>query len=266
MRTLNNLLRFLFDLSPYLVGPETCDVETVDATLDKEFKVRVYKPYNRELRLVMLYYHGGGWVIGSIKAYDKVLRYLSYKAECIVVAVGYRKAPEYKFPVALNDAYSAYQWVISNIIKTNQGITKIILGGDSAGGNLAINVLRLLNKQALYLPSLLVLFYPLLVRQILYSSGQSYLIYVVSQKILYYCLKQSFHNVEEDMLRYVSLAENFDKNAYYPTTLIVTAGLDALNDSIYNYVGQLRSIGVKVILDLLHNLRNWLRFLVLARI
>ncbi|MBL6699924.1 MAG: alpha/beta hydrolase, partial [Luminiphilus sp.] len=86
---------------------------------------------------LMVYYHGGGWVIGNIDDYDAVGRHLAEVCESIVVMVEYRKAPEHRFPVPVNDCYTALQWVDDHRGDINALDLPLVVAGDSAGGNLA---------------------------------------------------------------------------------------------------------------------------------
>lgn len=99
--------------------------------------IRIYTAEVTGMRPVIVYYHGGGWVIGGIETHDTVARYLSKASGGIVVSVDYRLAPENPFPAALEDAYAALQWVSENAMSFGGDPTRIAVAGDSAGGNLA---------------------------------------------------------------------------------------------------------------------------------
>lgn len=104
-------------------------------------KARIYTPTGAKGPLpVVLYIHGGGWVIADIDVYDSSPRALAQAANAIVVSIEYRHAPEAKFPAAHDDANAAYQWVVANAAKWGGDPKKIALVGESAGGNLAVNV------------------------------------------------------------------------------------------------------------------------------
>jgi acetyl esterase len=102
-----------------------------------EINVRIYTPEGQGPFPIFVYYHGGGWVIGDIATSDASCRMLANKTERIVVSVDYRLAPEHKFPVPVEDSYAALQWVCENAVSLNGNASNIVVGGDSAGGNLA---------------------------------------------------------------------------------------------------------------------------------
>jgi acetyl esterase/lipase len=102
---------------------------------------RIYTP--KQLRKAdglapcLVFYHGGGWVIGDLDSHDVVCRKLAHEGELIVISIDYRLAPEHKFPAAVDDAITAAKWVASNAKQLGIDASRIMVGGDSAGGNLA---------------------------------------------------------------------------------------------------------------------------------
>lgn len=98
----------------------------------------VYSPQGVERPPIIVYFHGGGWVIADAEVYDGGARGLSKRAAAIVVSVDYRQAPEHKFPAAHDDALAAYAWVSKNADQLGGDPERIALAGESAGGNLAV--------------------------------------------------------------------------------------------------------------------------------
>ena len=105
-----------------------------------QISVRVYTPEGRGPFPILVYFHGGGWVFWDIDVTDGLCRSLANGASCVVVSVDYRLAPEHKYPAAVEDAYAATQWVATNADRIQADPTRIAVGGDSAGGNLAAAV------------------------------------------------------------------------------------------------------------------------------
>ena len=102
-----------------------------------QIPVRIYTPQGHGPFPVLVFYHGGGWVICDLDTHDSLCRSLANRACCVVVSVDYRLAPEHKFPAAVEDACAAVQWVADNARRIGGDPARIAVGGDSAGGNLA---------------------------------------------------------------------------------------------------------------------------------
>lgn len=99
--------------------------------------VRVYRPGPEDKLPCLVYFHGGGWVIGDLETHDSVCRNLARDAHCVVIATDYRLAPEHSFPAALDDCYAVTCWAASHADQLNIDSARIAIGGDSSGGNLA---------------------------------------------------------------------------------------------------------------------------------
>ncbi len=102
---------------------------------------RLYKPLKlreaNSLSPCLVFFHGGGWVIGDLDSHDVVCRTLADEGELIVVSVDYRLAPEHRFPAAVDDAIAATKWISGNALSLGVDAAQLFVGGDSAGGNLA---------------------------------------------------------------------------------------------------------------------------------
>jgi acetyl esterase len=105
-------------------------------------RIRVYRPDAEAGRPMLVYFHGGGWTVGSLESHDGVARFLCAKAGCAVISVDYRLAPEHKFPAAVEDAWAATLWAGANADAVGGNAGRLAVGGDSSGGNLAAVVAR----------------------------------------------------------------------------------------------------------------------------
>ncbi|XP_053509044.1 arylacetamide deacetylase-like 4 [Ictalurus furcatus] len=146
-------------------GPPPIGLRIKDSTF-AGVPVRIYEPtVSEQKRRGLMYFHGGGWVLGSIDLYDEVCRHIAKESDTVVVSVGYRLAPEHRFPAALDDCELATHHFLSVAAEFNVDPLRVALGGDSAGGNLAAALSqRLATSPDGHLPSPcgLVLIYPAL--------------------------------------------------------------------------------------------------------
>ena len=105
--------------------------------------VRVYRPAGEAPKPVVVYFHGGGWVLGSLGTHDGTCRRLADGADAVVVSVDYRMGPEDRFPAAVDDSYAALTWVAAHAAELGADPARLVVAGDSAGGNLAAVVSQL---------------------------------------------------------------------------------------------------------------------------
>jgi acetyl esterase len=108
-----------------------------------QIPVRIYTVAGAAPMGALVYFHGGGWVVGDIESHDVLCRSLANGAGCVVVSVDYRLAPEHKFPAAPEDSYAATRWIAENGAALGIDAKRIAVGGDSAGGNLAAVVAQM---------------------------------------------------------------------------------------------------------------------------
>jgi len=114
------------------------EVHAVEDTDAEGVPIRIYRPVETdEPSMALVYFHGGGWVTGSIETHDGTARALARRTGIVVVSVDYRLAPEHPFPAAVDDAWAATQWVSTHAGDLNLDADRIGVGGDSAGGTLA---------------------------------------------------------------------------------------------------------------------------------
>ena len=128
-----------------IIGPPEEPVPTRDRALpgpNGEIPVRVYRPPSDSPLPVIVYFHGGGWVIGDIATHDTVCHRLAAGVPAVVVGVDYRLAPEHRFPAAADDCDAAVRWVSDHAGELGADAARLAVAGDSAGGNLAAVVAR----------------------------------------------------------------------------------------------------------------------------
>ena len=144
------------------ITPPPMQVDTMSRTLSPGVKARIYTPKSGAAPMpVIVYYHGGGWVIATINTYHASAQALAEKTGAVVVSVEYRKGPENKFPAAHDDAFAAYQWVVKNTAAIKGDPNKIAVAGESAGGGLAAAVSMMARDRKVALPKYQLLVYPI---------------------------------------------------------------------------------------------------------
>lgn len=209
---------------------------------------RHYRPTNGgDPAPLLVFFHGGGWVIGGLDSYDSACRLISRDAGVHVLAVDYRLAPEHPAPAAVDDAHAAYLWAREHAVELGADPRRVAVGGDSAGGNLAAVVTRLARDAGDPLPSLQWLIYP---ATDLRGGTRSRSLFADGFLL-------TKHDLDWFQARYVEgsgldfpdpmvsplLAE--DLSGLSPA-LVVTAGFDPLRDEGDQYAAQLREAGVAV--------------------
>ncbi len=125
---------------------------------------RIYKPskpMGNKAMPVIVYYHGGGWVIATVDTYDAAPRMLSKELNAIVVSVEYRPAPEFKFPAQHDDAAAAYRWTLANAASWGGDLSKLAIAGESAGGNLAVATTIFARDNGIMMPRHVLAVYPI---------------------------------------------------------------------------------------------------------
>ncbi|MBC7795541.1 MAG: alpha/beta hydrolase [Pyrinomonadaceae bacterium] len=211
-----------------------------------EIPARVYTPSGNGPFPVIVYYHGGGWVIASINAYDSSARALTNGAGAIVVAVEYRKGPESRFPAAHDDSFAAYQWTLANAASLGGDAKRIAVVGESAGGNLACNVAILARDRKVQTPLAQVLVYPIANNDLNAPSvreNTSSMLTLNSQKIPWF-LENYLNSKSESGDPRIALVKANLRGL--PPTTIINAQIDPLRSEGELLAQTMRTAGVKV--------------------
>lgn len=212
-----------------------------------EIPVRVYTPEGAGPFPVLVFFHGGGWVIGSIEMYDPVCRALTNRGQCVVVSVEYRLAPEYQFPAAPEDCYAATKWVAENAASLNGDPARIAVGGDSAGGNLSAVVSQMAKERSGPKLVFQLLIYPATDYYLpgtpsLMENGEGY--FLTRDSMIWF----SGHYLPEGFDRYDPLAFPLHAKDFsgLPPAFVMTAEYDPLRDEGELYAERLKEAGVPV--------------------
>ncbi len=149
-------------MQKYNIPAPYANVDTTSKIVSPGLKVRIYTPQGATGTLpVIVYYHGGGWVIANLDTYDASQRALAAKTNAILVGVAYRQGPENKFPAAHDDSFAAYQWVLKNAASFNGDPKRVAVAGESAGGGLAAAVSIMARDKGVQAPKHQLLVYPI---------------------------------------------------------------------------------------------------------
>ena len=212
-----------------------------------DIPVRIYRPPGNGVFPLLVYYHGGGWVIGDLDTHDSTCRMLCGLARCVTVSVGYRLAPECKFPAAVNDCYAVLEYAAKNAAQLEADPLRLAVGGDSAGGNLAAVMTHLTRDHGGPTLKCQLLLYPVTNTTSFETTSYTRFAkgYFLEKPAMQWYLDQYLNSPEEAMDHRVSplIAESLGN---LPAAQIVTAGFDPLRDEGAAYAQCLRQAGVSV--------------------
>jgi len=238
----------MLDLAPP-VDPTLMVEHVVDQKINDpggKIPIRLYYPKGDSPFPVVVYFHGGGWVIGNLDTHHAFCHALSKSSGCLVVAVDYRLAPEYRYPAAVEDAYAATCWVAENAEAIQADNRRIAVLGDSAGGTQATVVAMMARDHGKPHITLQVLVYPITDYNF---DTPSYLKnadgYMLTRDLMIWFWKQYLENKEGADDPYISPLRA-DNLSHLPETLILTAEYDPLCDEGEAYARRLQEAGVKV--------------------
>ncbi|WHT21062.1 alpha/beta hydrolase [Crossiella sp. CA-258035] len=218
-------------------------------------RTRVYLPAGLPSQAgALVFYHGGGWVVGDLETHDNLCRYLAVHAGVAVLSADYRLAPEHKFPAATEDALAVYRYAVANADSLGLHPDQIAVGGDSAGGNLAAVTAQQAKAAGDPVPAFQLLIYPAVDFSVrresrrLFGTG-----FVLTSEKMDWYQDQYLRSAEDQLDPRASplLAEDLSG---LPPAYLVTAGFDPLRDEGEEYADKLSKAGVPVFLRRHHGL------------
>jgi acetyl esterase/lipase len=230
---------------PRAVGPEVAKVE--DRLIPGpgvELPVRIYTPEGSGPFPILVWYHGGGWVVGDLDTADPTARHLAVGADCVVVSVDYRLAPETKFPGAADDCYAATIWAAQHATRLNGDPSRIAVGGDSAGGNLAAAVALMARDRGGLSLIFQLLVYPVTARDFETASyRQNAEGYNLTLDGMRWYWEQYLQSPDDASHPYAAPMVARDLKGL-PPALVITAEYDPLCDEGEAYAKRLQAAGV----------------------
>jgi len=241
-------LRAMMALAPRPEGEPVAEVEerTIPAN-GANIPVRIYRPDNsRQPKPVLVWFHGGGWVIGSLDGADYGCRIMTNASGCVVVSVDYRLAPESKFPTAADDCYAVTKWIAENAAELNVDASRLAVGGDSAGGNLATVVALMARESGGPAIRFQALVYPVTDHDFgtkSYSENADG--YLLTKDAMVWFWGHYLNN-ESDGASLKASPLRAPSLAGLPPALVITAEFDPLRDEGEAYAAKLKAAGVNV--------------------
>ena len=210
--------------------------------------IRIYTPEDAGAGPlpVIVYYHGGGWVIADLDTYESSAMALAKKTKAIVASVEYRHAPENKFPAAHEDAFAAYQWVLKNAGQFGGDPARTALAGESAGGNLATNVAIMARDQKVQAPVHMLLVYPVAGTDMNTPSYQKNANAIpLSKQGMEWFVKHTIGNEKDLQSPMLDLIGKANVKGLPPAT-VITAEIDPLLSDGKMLADKLEKAGVKM--------------------
>jgi acetyl esterase len=218
---------------------------------------------------LVVFYHGGGWVLGGLDSHDGICRFLAERASTRVLAVDYRLAPEHPFPAAVDDSVAAFRYAVANAVELGIDPDAIAVSGDSAGGNLAAAVCHVTARDRTTRPAFALLFYPAVDASTRRRSrevfGNGFLLTDAGMDWFHDYYAPEAKDAEDPRLS-VLLSDHL---ADFPPTYITVGGFDPLRDEDEVFGTRLAEAGVPVVVrlhpDLIHGFTNFIGVIPRAR-
>ena len=208
--------------------------------------IRVYDPEGAGPVPILLYFHGGGWVVGNLESHDDLCRSLCKRAGVLVVSVDYRLAPEARFPGGLQDASTVLRWLATNAASIGGDPARIAVGGDSAGGNLAAALALRTRDRGGPAIAFQLLIYPVTVRDFDTPSYRRYAAgYGLTRENMRWFWDQFLEKPEDADDPHASPLHAEDLSGL-PPAFVVTAEFDVLRDEGEAYAAKLAKAGTRV--------------------
>jgi len=236
----------LEERSRLTAGEPRAVAQVIDGTAsgpDGAVPIRSYVPDGQLPMPGLVYFHGGGWVRGSLQTHDVLCRALANDARCVVVSVDYRMAPEHRFPAALDDAFAATRWIAANAESLGIDPRHLAVAGDSAGGNLAAAVTQLARAAGGPRLAYQVLLYPVtddnLETPSYLRNAQGYML--TREAMRFYWQQYLGPDGQASDVRASPLRATDFTNL--PPALVITAEFDPLLDEGRAYADKLRAAG-----------------------
>jgi acetyl esterase len=228
-------------------GPQLAMAEVRDIRIPSftgEIGARLYRAQRRDADRLLVYFHGGGFVLGSLDSVDSVCRFLAFHAGVSVLSVDYRLAPEHPFPAAIDDARTAFMFAASRAEEWGHDARKIAVGGDSAGGNIAAVLCQQL-RQAAVRPAFQLLFFPVTDLTAKSASYREFAEgYFLTEKQMDWYTRHYLGDTDPSDPRISPLLAK--DLADLPPAYVAVAGFDPLRDEGEAYARRMAEAGVTV--------------------
>jgi acetyl esterase len=242
-------------MRPRAIGPEVAKVE--DRTIPgpgPDIPVRIYTPVGPGPFPILAWFHGGGWVVGDLDSTDGTARQLTVGANCVTVSVDYRLSPETKFPGALDDCYAATMWAAQHAAELNGDASRLAVGGDSAGGNLAAAVALMARDRQSPGLAFQLLIYPVTDRNFATASytdnAEGYLLSKASMEWYW----DHYLSDPSDALNPYAAPLQAKDFSGLPPALVITAEYDPLCDEGEAYGARLKAAGIPTVCTRYHGM------------